>query len=408
MTAKPKRRFFWLYMLALLMICAALYSVVTFTQLSVPTPDPSVNEFQQTATYIIAAATASVETMNNPILRLWGSIRSVFNPSPSTATPHRAYIAPTPIPTFTSAELQQLPARWVTSLETALGFSHPILEETINAFIQQSPPEILPDAYFYPPEIRRVNYGDDTYVAIVPMPALYFGNDAMSQFLLFRITDDVPTLIYEYGYDESTQYEYDASSMSMDINGFGDVNDNGYPDLASFVSGLHSCPNRILLLIEIQPNGEVLDITPQRTGEMSFVQARYPDGSDVLALHFIEGFYVPYALEGCLYPRISRYFGWDGTAYQEISATVDESNYSVISTFWDNISEDAVCIIPDRLMYEMLLSEYVRGNFLAAWERLEPRLRWDECSAETLAGWEITSFEEWVTTLYLTAPTPSP
>ncbi|MFN8372651.1 MAG: hypothetical protein U0694_07210 [Anaerolineae bacterium] len=93
-----------------------------------------------------------------------------------------------------------------------------------------------------------------------------------------------------------------------------------------------------------------------------------------------------------------RYFGWNGTAYVNISSTLGDDYYPAVSAFWNSLPDDAVCVLPSAEMYAMLV-DYIAWEQLAqAWAVLEPRLHWDACSPEVFAEHyeEMFTLQDWV------------
>jgi hypothetical protein len=402
------RRFWWLYVI-LVMVCLAVCGVAAFVQLAsteIP-PSSALDPDQRWATQIIAGATMTAEAINNPILRLWGSVRSVlFPPPPSPTRPRGIVNYPTSVPTLTSIELQQLHSQWLTDIETAVGFSYPLFEEAIDDFFQFSDPDYIANMQRQPPEIARTTFQNDEYVAVAPMPSLYPPSDA-GQFLLFRVTDDVPSLIFQ-----GDALDYDLTTVDLNDEGFTDYNGNGYPDIVLYATLGVTCAQPIFLrLLEIREGGEVVDITPE-TDFNQYQTARGIDldRDDIIEIEVIERFNTLYRIGGsCNFVNINRYFAWDGTAYRDISATLDESYYPATQMFWESVEAAGACLLPSPLMYEMLLSEYVRSNLVDAWGRLQPRLRWSECSRDIIMqhNWEMRGLEEWIVD-YLPPATATP
>lgn len=99
--------------------------------------------------------------------------------------------------------------------------------------------------------------------------------------------------------------------------GFADRNKNGLPDLAISNPNGGSHLTVALTLLEIQENGNIIDIAPER-GDLDILEFRDIDLDQVLEIYGFGNFCV----EGydCRQFQIARWFGWNGTAYVDISA----------------------------------------------------------------------------------------
>src|SRR5690606_8331158 len=96
---------------------------------------------------------------------------------------------------------------------------------------------------------------------------------------------------------------------------------------------------------------------------------------------------------------VNRWYGWDGEAYVDISSTLDESYYPLIANdYWRTIEASAGCWVPDHDTYQLLADYYSIGKVAEAWERLEPLLRWDECSEDDFDGayGDPDEFLQWI------------
>jgi hypothetical protein len=108
---------------------------------------------------------------------------------------------------------------------------------------------------------------------------------------------------------------------------------------------------------------------------------------------------IPISMNHCS-SALTRYYAWDGSAYRDISASLDESHWPAIGQYFDTPQVDNGCLLPDVPMYWMLLGYEAMGRLEEEWQSLQPQLRWNECSPEILVdrGEDMGKFLIWVGT----------
>jgi hypothetical protein len=154
---------------------------------------------------------------------------------------------------------------------------------------------------------------------------------------------------------------------------FADRNANGQLELAlsnRISMGSSACyTNQTLALLEIQPDGSVQDITPITTGRFYVSHLEDIDGDGIPEIAANASATNPYDTSKCSY-RTIQWFGWNGTRYEDIPATLDELFYPAIAEFWAALEEKG-CMSIDDILYEMLWDEYARGNLQNVWDDLK-------------------------------------
>jgi len=355
---------------------------------------PMLDADQVRATQMIAGATATIGALQ-------------------TAT-QRAIEAYTPPPTLTSDELQGLHERWLDELETAAGFSHPVFEEVVDGLVQTAP-----DAYaeylrnfHMQPEIERTEYEGSTYVALIVEPEFILAGSR--RLLLFRLTDDGPVLLpdvlntgfYYYITFSGVRFGHDG-----DLGGFADRNGNGYPDLAIDTDSNGSCGVQAMQVLEIRPDDRVMNLSPitmQHLGDSAPRDFVDLEGDGILEI-VVATYSVAPTSYGCHIPAMIQYYAWDGTAYQNISPTLDESYYPAIDQYWSSIDREDVCLLPDQPMYQMLIDYIALGRLEEGWLRLQRVLHWERCPGD-LTDFQrdhMLSLVAWVGS-HLPIATPTP
>jgi hypothetical protein len=170
---------------------------------------------------------------------------------------------------------------------------------------------------------------------------------------------------------------------------FADRNRNGYPDLIVTGGTGGNCYWQEFQLLEFRPGDVVVDLIPP--DDDIYVRTMVDlnnDGVQELELRIYT--YVPYQSTACSSIRLVRYYGWDGSAYVDISPTLNQSYWPAINQFWANLPDDAVCLQPTEPdLIPMLLGYEAMGRFEEGWTRLQSRLRWDACASFT----PMTSFQ---------------
>lgn len=292
---------------------------------------------------------------------------------------------PTEVP-LTNAEKEELQRRWVSEMETAFGFAHPIFDYIASEIISQSylfgGSDIL-RTFRLRFHIHRTAFENDEYIAgVIPFPP-----DAVLIFQIkpggdvFLLNDVFPGFSWYTGLDD-----------------FADRNGNGYPDIlvGGYMGG--NCGRRPLRIWEIRPGGILVDLSAD------WVSTRGTETQDLNGdgvLEFMENRVttdIPGGYSPCGYPVVHHWYGWDGAQYVDISATLDESYYPRIAAFWADEAHQSGCLLPDAEMYLLLLDYEVLGRLEEGWARLAPTLRWESCPAQTLIdqGETMGAFLTWV------------
>ncbi len=168
---------------------------------------------------------------------------------------------PTLIPTMSADDENALLTRWMNELEAATGFTHPVFGSIAYELLQglrfnrehiDQFPGLETDISAVP-VVTRVEYGGYEFVALVTRePAL-----PAATLWIFRLTDDEVILI-------SGDLPFSLGAVYGDLDPslyeFNDFNKNGLPDvMVDFNSG-GSCPSTWLGLFEIQPDGNVINV----------------------------------------------------------------------------------------------------------------------------------------------------
>lgn len=350
-------------------------------------------DFYVTATAIIAGATQTVAAQRGT--------RYPLTPAPTA----------TLIPTLSAQEFEDLRLHWITELETAAGFSHPVFDPIANSLVEQLAWLIdysnqrsarlrhNPRADFQINlETRETTYGGDTYLAL-NIQASFLHN----QLLIFWLAGDLPTLIFDSDVASGNYLWLTLSGMYVDrdLGGFADRNGNGLPELVLENNpGGASCNRETLTVLEIQPGGQVADITPERALRVFLDGFVDLDGDGVLEIEASEWFFDKPQLSGVFCDRIEikRYYSWNGTAYVDISGTLGEAYYPDIQAYWDSVAGQDGCLLPNYDMYRMLVSNMAMGRLHEGWSRLAPLLRWEQCfpSVLTASGEDIGQFITWM------------
>ncbi|MCB9453751.1 MAG: hypothetical protein H6672_20160 [Anaerolineaceae bacterium] len=302
---------------------------------------------------------------------------------------------PTEVP-LTNAEKEELQRRWVSELETAFGFSHPIFDYIARELIDFPGRSLGRDRLedFRPHiDIQSVDFEDSHYIAGI----VSVWPDA---FLLFRVKPDGDVVLLSdpfpsdlYVFEFSHEFPQPFANSEADAGGFADRNQNGYPDLLFWgYTGGNGCYSTSRLFWEIQPGGDVVDLSANwiRGGvwEMGDV-----NGDDLVDFGvFVRDHDVPNILAGtyCHNIGVTHWYGWNGTQYADITTTLDESQYPLMTEFWNDEANQAGCLLPglrsNNIMLNLLLDYEALGRLEEGWARLAPMLRWEDCPAQTLIG----------------------
>ena len=380
---------------------------------SVPFPTQTpIDPIEITATAIVVDATQKSYDMTataNPIDPIYVTSTYIVGRATQiqsfymTATAWDTIQTPLPTLTLTSTlsdlDKENLRTGWRADLEKATGFSDPLLDNVTQDLL-----DLLSWEYSVADlgshlsiDVERRNYQGDDYIAIIvhSLHSVYF-----DEFWMFRVHDDVPRIVL-------TSREIRSSgilnfSWVIDghyLGGFEDRNANGQPDLAIYTNGGGSCDSSQIRIVEIASNGELSDLSPNIGASVTNLVDVNNDGMPEIQAGWSASD-IPLAIKTC-YIYLVRYYGWDGTAYQDISPTLDESLWPVVGQFFKNIQSRDGCLFPDYTdisIYELLLAYQGMGRLEEGWQSLQPQLRWDKCSPEILAkrGEDMGKFLAWV------------
>jgi hypothetical protein len=365
----------------------------------------ALNPIDRTATMFILNATATEVAANYEATRLARGLDPldltataiVLNATETDQPGYHATqqaLGTTPTPTLTNHEIEVLRQHWLAELEMAAGFSHSAFDAHLDELVEEVgmiPPNYVRD-FHVQPDIARVTYEGSTYVVIL---APYISPLMGHTLLIFQVTDDTPVLIPDAVESLCCNMRFDpAYSASDDSFDFADVNGNGYPDIAIYADSGGSGEYGGLVLLEITSDGEITNITPQRID----VSPRYLvdiDDDGIFEIFGNSSYRVPLPGSDTL---MTRYYGWDGTAYQDISATLDEMYWPMIGEFWESVAQSNGCLLPSAEMYQMLMDYLARGQLEEGWVRLQPQLRWDLCSVHVWTNDrdDMDDLMEWV------------
>lgn len=401
--------------LALVVVLTALWAAGCSSETpapiatAVPTQSPSVVLVTKlpAATYVLTAWPTTSQQQPTPVIV---TVTPGIDPRFQTATAVVAgatatamVYTPIPLPTLSNQETDHLRQRWLTQLEATAGFSHPALDDAVDKMVQAASSVMEHSTTDFGPqdrfrnvelsmEVESTTFDGDTYkVVIVTYDRLY----ASHQLLMFRISngnvEEIPISVITTPIGNFLGFD----DRHWGLDGFTDRNGNGYPDLAIHSSG----GQYLMILLEIQPDGTVVDISPVISSDdkvTTYLVDLELDG----VLEFL-------AAQHAINPQgvcpvqpcgLIRYYGWNGTAYVDITSSLDIAYWPEIGAFWDRVSDQNGCLLPDYSMYAMLMAYEARDELPEGWVLLEPALRWDECSAEQIEqhGEDMDNLLEWL------------
>lgn len=251
-----------------------------------------------------------------------------------TARPTEIFTAPTLYPTLTSEEEIGIQEAWLDELEIELGYSHPILEKTVDELVESLKAKIddanetnrsvfpIPDSIIY--EYAKTSFDGADYVAIeMPYTFAFFS----SKVFIFRIENDIPELIFDSSDMPSfmDRVAIDDYAFSSDIppSGFIDRNGNDFPDISiSFYSG-GSHPIRFMKLYEISSDSEFLDLT-EDFEDVRLVRFVDLDKDGILEFEGIQEIYTPDGVIDKMSPFVPRWVYWNGESYELFPLFTDE------------------------------------------------------------------------------------
>jgi hypothetical protein len=268
-------------------------------------------------------------------------------------------------------------------MEQAAGFSHPIFDFFADELSRQARQSIDShnwgdrryDPWLYSfsldPQAARVTFEGVTYVAVSIRDDI-IGYPYFARFLLFQMVDNTPILMPNPVYPDHSNLRF-----SFEEPAFADRNANGYPDLAiSNFPGMGSSMCMYepgLVLLEFRSGGAIIDITPPLFG----FEWKDLDNDGIREIMGYDTVVNPSFTRCDL--LLTRWFRWDGEAYRDISANIDESYYPAIGEYWAQVDAEG-CYSLGFDLYQMLLDYYARGYLPLVWELLKPLLETQACS----------------------------
>jgi hypothetical protein len=227
------------------------------------TPAPTLDPWVLTATQIVAEitqtqaareATASADTWILTVTQIVAEI---------TQTKQAALQTPTPVPTLTAGEKDDLAARWLHELESAAGFTHPVFDEVVAALKKDLDYGHEPGWLNIAGQATRYD-GMEFLVMIVPDRG-YF-QIRSQRILAFRVRDGVPewlplpmSALIQLQRGDPISF---GDETDVYAGGFADRNGNGYPDIWMRTYSTGSSPMEAAALLELRPGGELIDVTP--------------------------------------------------------------------------------------------------------------------------------------------------
>ncbi len=330
------------------------------TSVTNPSLTQALKPLELTATFIVGLATANAPT-----------------PMPSMPTL-------TPMPTYTDAVLTVQKAKFLNTLISTLGFNHAIFAPIVTDMVKaESAFETLEPLAL---DFRTINFGNAKYVAVIIYRAGY--DSGFDRLLLFRIVDQTPILLN----NPLDTLPESLLHYSFIDQGFADRNDNGLPDLAISVGWGGSCCSAKLTLFEIDHYNQFVDISPHAS---DVYPARFEDLNH-------DGFPEIEAISpsGQGWESVTRWFGWNGQDYVDVSAQYPEFYLPRINAFSQKLTSDSQCHLKDTIDVEMLdfLADYdVMGRLPEGWSELLRLIKMN-CSSSNLQTYSklLATAQQWV------------
>ncbi len=311
-------------------------------------------------------------------------------------------ITPTPAPTLTTAERDEFEVSVLTKLRSAFGFDHPLFQELAERYSQASPEYIrdLQDGLL-DVSIATTWFANHRYV-VGSMPSPILGSTAV---LLFRVDAQGHVTELKSGFGLPTGYSY---LWLDDSEGFADRNQNQRPELPIYgYTGGNCCP-RYMLLLELNPQGEFVNITPRHT-DVTPTRFNDLDQDGVWEIEGVLPVSIPLDSSSSNRPSLVRWFAWDGSRYVETSANYqDWYQQRDIDPLWEYLGYRQPCVpLPlllytgDISVYQVLLDYYAMGRLDEGWAEIQRRANWAECKPRLMPQYEreISLFEDWLSAL---------
>ena len=370
---------------------------------STPTFAPTPDRFL-TATAIIAAAT-----------------EIAVNVTMTAAADNGISATTTHIPALSTGETEALRYRWLSELEAAAGFSHPVFVRLVDSLVEDAVAAIVyqnQNGYgngsevrrlLLQPEVEHAKFDGKFYVAVITISEFVTSSPMPHSLFLFHISEGVPILLSNPIEDNRFLF---GSEITFDRDGqfpggFGDRNANGVPDLlvhsSDFVGSSGCIDWGTPMLLEFQADGSFADITPYSHSFPWLKPAGVLDldHDGILEFRMRDDMGTPLLGDRCELELI-RYYGWNGKAYVDISPSLPETLWPGIEAFWRSIEEEKGCILPSLEMYQALLDYEARGQLATGWQRIQSTLRWDLCSPESLERnkRDMNDLIEWISSRF--------
>jgi hypothetical protein len=315
----------------------------------------------------------------------------------------------TPVPTLTTPERAELLAYALNIIETAFGLEHPIFRD----IVEQYDDSILQSIRRRGEEDKRIfvyetQFDDNIYrVGSITSPSpypprvfLFFRIDAAGNAQQLSVTLDFPP-----GY---VPWDLDMFYSSVAVNaGFGDRNGNGRPDIPVWGNTGGNCCPRALLLLELNDQGEFVDITPIMT-DVDPVGFEDLDEDGIWEIVGVMG-----SGPNFRETHLTRVYAWDGSAYIEASLQFEDWYLERIKGALVRVNRAQSCVYVPFLIssgdsdgtniYQALLDYYVIGRIEEGWQVIRNMIHWADCKQEytdKASRIEIWRFEQWVRGLY--------
>jgi hypothetical protein len=359
-----------------LMVGVMVLMLVQLTAAAQPvSPTLSANALDATSTFIIAAATQTESDLQTMA----------------------AASLPGAAPTMSHDETEQFARRWTNELETAAGFSHPVFSYIAYQVLNAGGRGRWGSNQGLRAIVTRTTYNGSDYVAMV-LPELFlpFGS---ADVWMFRLTNGSNPILLSNTDGFVPHFGYLSEDFNEGQFRFGDVNGNGRPDLVLKLTSAGSCPNNGIEILEVQDNGDVLNVANSILNNSDFsadvanermedvihqvdlmIQNGETEVKVTYRVNVLPGLH-DYTCDSFL--PLVRYFRWEGTAYKDITATLSVSDYPDIDRYFTSITGKS-CLLPDAAMNQMLIDYAALGRLSEGWARLAPRLQWDKCSPAAL------------------------
>jgi hypothetical protein len=216
----------------------------------------------------------------------------------------------TPVATLSNESETTLRAKFLSELETQLGFLHPTLEEIVGQYIDSIRYEIerhnetgsgateIPENIIQ--DIDRTTFENIQYVAVV-VP--FARTEGATRGFIFRIENNTLEVLAQ-------------TDLNITLHPFEDRNGNGLPDVGFRWESCGSNCTYGMNIYEIRSNGEFVNLTEDLNAKLhNFVDL---DGDGILELEGFQSLFVPdgSTISRQHYQWTPRWFFWNGEAYE--------------------------------------------------------------------------------------------